>query len=66
MDSFSEKKAERKLLSVTNFAYEYGVSRHTAYKMIKNNQIRAKCANGRMVIDRLDAEKWRANLPEVK
>tara|TARA_R100001129_G_C5179676_1_gene207404 strand:- start:215 stop:415 length:201 start_codon:yes stop_codon:yes gene_type:complete len=66
MDSFSEKKAERKLLSVTNFAYEYGVSRHTAYLMIKNNQIRAKCANGRMVIDRLDAEKWRANLPEVK
>lgn len=66
MDSFEEQKAERKLLSVTNFAYEYGVSRHSVYRMIESNQIRAKCANGRMVIDRLDAEKWRANLPDVK
>tara|TARA_R110001599_G_scaffold282502_1_gene484435 strand:- start:246 stop:458 length:213 start_codon:yes stop_codon:yes gene_type:complete len=57
--------AEKKLLTTKDFQHEYGPCRSILYRMINEGQITGKKVGGRLFIDRIDAERWRKNLPDA-
>ncbi|CCM78033.1 helix-turn-helix domain-containing protein [Rhizobium mesoamericanum] len=53
------------IVSISEIAHEYGVSRTTIYAEIKAKRLTAKKLGNRTLIRRTDAEAWYAALPDL-